>query len=109
MSRRGIRLATPLAFESLKSKDRSRAVIVVPRCFYPVILKLTVFKITMEIVKSPCFQPNLAPHMPNGKPLHVSTVFIKAFNNTAVVKILGYATKIIVLWFYLLLGIWTHL
>lgn len=81
MSRRGIRLATPLAIESLSPKDRSRAVIVVQDAFTSYFETQLVLD-TMETLSRLGFQAYLAPYMPNGKPLHVHG-FIKAFNNTA--------------------------
>ncbi|ETI57963.1 FAD-binding and (Fe-S)-binding domain-containing protein [Marinomonas profundimaris] len=81
MSRRGIRLATPLAIESLSPKDRSRAVIVVQDVFTSYFETQLVLD-TMEALSRLGFQAYLAPYLPNGKPLHVHG-FLKAFNNTA--------------------------
>ncbi|QUX95859.1 FAD-binding oxidoreductase [Marinomonas sp. CT5] len=81
MSRRGIRLATPLAIESLSPKDRSRAVIVVQDAFTSYFETELVLD-TMEALSRLGFQAYLAPYMPNGKPLHVHG-FMKAFNRTA--------------------------
>ncbi|QUX91788.1 FAD-binding oxidoreductase [Marinomonas sp. A3A] len=81
MSRRGIRLATPLAIESLSPKDRTRAVIVVQDAFTSYFETELVLD-TMETLSRLGFQAYLAPYMPNGKPLHVHG-FMKAFNRTA--------------------------
>lgn len=81
MSRRGIRLATPLAIESLSPKDRSRAVIVVQDVFTSYFETQLVLD-TMEALSRLGFQAYLAPYLPNGKPLH-DHGFLKAFNNTA--------------------------
>ena len=81
MSRRGIRLATPLAIEALSPKDRSRAVIVVQDAFTSYFETELVLD-TMETLSRLGFQAYLAPYMPNGKPLHVHG-FMKAFNRTA--------------------------
>lgn len=81
MSRRGIRLATPLAIEALSPKDRSRAVIVVQDAFTSYFETELVLD-TMEALSRLGFQAYLAPYMPNGKPLHVHG-FMKAFSKTA--------------------------
>ncbi|TYL47776.1 FAD-binding and (Fe-S)-binding domain-containing protein [Marinomonas sp. IMCC 4694] len=81
MSRRGIRLATPLAIESLSPKDRSRAVIVVQDAFTSYFDTELVLD-TMETLSRLGFQAYLAPYLPNGKPLHVHG-FMKAFHRTA--------------------------
>lgn len=81
MSRRGIRLATPLAIEALSPKDRSRAVIVVQDAFTSYFETELVLD-TMETLSRLGFQAYLAPYMPNGKPLHVHG-FMKTFNRTA--------------------------
>ena len=81
MSLRGIRLATPLAIESLSYKDRSRAVIVVQDAFTSYFETQLVLD-TMELLSRLGFQAYLAPYMPNGKPLHVHG-FMRAFNKTA--------------------------
>jgi FAD/FMN-containing dehydrogenase/Fe-S oxidoreductase len=81
MSLRGIRLATPLAIESLSYKDRSRAVIVVQDAFTSYFETQLVLD-TMELLSRLGFQAYLAPYLPNGKPLHVHG-FMKAFNRTA--------------------------
>ncbi|PJE56937.1 D-2-hydroxyglutarate dehydrogenase YdiJ [Marinomonas sp. BSi20584] len=81
MSRRGIRLATPLAIEALSPKDRTRAVIVVQDAFTSYFETELVLD-TMETLSRLGFQAYLAPYMPNGKPLHVHG-FMKAFNRTA--------------------------
>ncbi|MEP0072089.1 MAG: FAD-binding and (Fe-S)-binding domain-containing protein [Marinomonas sp.] len=81
MAMRGIRLATPLAIESLSFKDRSRAVIVVQDAFTSYFETQLVLD-TMELLSRLGFQAYLAPYMPNGKPLHVHG-FMKAFNKTA--------------------------
>lgn len=81
MSLRGIRLATPLAIESLSYKDRSRAVIVVQDAFTSYFETQLVLD-TMELLSRLGFQAYLAPYMPNGKPLHVHG-FMRAFNRTA--------------------------
>jgi len=81
MSQRGIRLATPLAIESLSYKDRLRAVIVVQDAFTSYFETQLVLD-TMELLSRLGFQGYLAPYMPNGKPLHVHG-FMKAFNKTA--------------------------
>jgi FAD/FMN-containing dehydrogenase/Fe-S oxidoreductase len=81
MSRRGIRLATPLAIEALSPKDRSRAVIVVQDAFTSYFETELVLD-TMETLSRLGFQAYLAPYMPNGKPLHVHG-FMKAFHRAA--------------------------
>ncbi|MGB5997282.1 MAG: FAD-binding and (Fe-S)-binding domain-containing protein [Marinomonas sp.] len=81
MSRRGIRLATPLAIEALNPKDRKRAVIVVQDAFTSYFETELVLD-TMEMLTRLGFQAYLAPYLPNGKPLHVHG-FMKAFQRTA--------------------------
>ncbi|MFT2111364.1 FAD-binding and (Fe-S)-binding domain-containing protein [Marinomonas sp. 2405UD68-3] len=81
MSRRGIRLATPMALESLNPRDRRRAVIVVQDAFTS-FFETELLLDTMEMLNRLGFQAYLAPYMPNGKPLHVHG-FLKAFNRAA--------------------------
>ncbi|WP_417552354.1 FAD-binding and (Fe-S)-binding domain-containing protein [Marinomonas fungiae] len=81
MSRRGIRLATPLAIESLSPKDRKRAVIVVQDAFTSYFETELVLDV-MELLSRLGFQAYLAPYMPNGKPLHVHG-FLRSFEKTA--------------------------
>ena len=81
MSRRGIRLATPLAIESLSPKDRKRAVIVIQDAFTSYFETQLVLDI-MELLSRLGFQAYLAPYMPNGKPLHVHG-FLKPFEKAA--------------------------
>ena len=81
MSRRGIRLATPLSIEALSPRDRSRAVIVVQDAFTSYFETELVLD-TMETLSRLGFQAYLAPYMPNGKPLHVHG-FMKASQRTA--------------------------
>ncbi|WP_133012481.1 FAD-binding and (Fe-S)-binding domain-containing protein [Marinomonas flavescens] len=81
MSRRGIRLATPLAIEALSPKDRKRAVIVIQDAFTSYFETELVLD-TMEMLTRLGFQAYLAPYLPNGKPLHVHG-FMKAFQKTA--------------------------
>ena len=81
LSRRGIRLATPLAIESLSPKDRKRAVIVVQDAFTSYFETELVLD-TMELLSRLGFQAYLAPYLPNGKPLHVHG-FLRAFEKTA--------------------------
>lgn len=81
MSRRGIRLATPLAIEALSPKDRKRAVIVVQDAFTSYFETELVLDI-MELLSRLGFQAYLAPYMPNGKPLHVHG-FLRPFEKTA--------------------------
>ncbi|SBS38143.1 putative FAD-linked oxidoreductase [Marinomonas spartinae] len=81
MSRRGIRLATPMAIESLSPKDRKRAVIIVQDAFTSYFETELVLDI-MEMLTRLGFQAYLAPYLPNGKPLHVHG-FMKAFEKAA--------------------------
>lgn len=81
MARRGVRLATPLAIESLSPKDRQRAVIVVQDAFTSYFETELVLD-TMEMLTRLGFQAYLAPYMPNGKPLHVHG-FMRAFHRAA--------------------------
>ena len=81
MVHRGIRLATPLAIESLSPKDRLRAVIVV-QDVYTSFFETELVLDTMEMLSRLGFQAYLAPYMPNGKPLH-DLGFVKSFNRTA--------------------------
>ncbi|SBS31281.1 putative FAD-linked oxidoreductase [Marinomonas aquimarina] len=81
MSRRGIRLATPLAIESLSPKDRRRAVIVVQDAFTSYFETELVLDI-MELLSRLGFQAYLAPYLPNGKPLHVHG-FLRSFEKAA--------------------------
>ncbi|WP_191600219.1 FAD-binding and (Fe-S)-binding domain-containing protein [Marinomonas algicola] len=81
MSRRGIRLATPMSLEALNPRDRKRAVIVVQDAFTSFFETELVLD-TMEMLNRLGFQAFLAPYRPNGKPLHVHG-FLKAFNRTA--------------------------
>ena len=81
MSRRGIRLATPLAIESLSPRDRKRAVIVIQDAFTSYFETELVLD-TMELLSRLGFQAYLAPYLPNGKPLHVHG-FLRAFTKTA--------------------------
>ena len=81
MSKRGIRLATPLAIESLSPADRQRAVIVVQDAFTSYFETELVLD-TMEMLSRLGFQAYLAPYMPNGKPLHVHG-FMRAFHKAA--------------------------
>ena len=81
MSRRGIRLATPLAIESLSPKDRKRAVIVVQDAFTSYFETELVLD-TMELLSRLGFQAYLAPYLPNGKPLHVHG-FLRSFEKAA--------------------------
>ncbi len=81
MSRRGIRLATPLAIEALSPKDRKRAVIVVQDAFTSYFETELVLDM-MELLSRLGFQAYLAPFLPNGKPLHVHG-FLRSFERTA--------------------------
>lgn len=81
MSRRGIRLATPMSLEALNPRDRKRAVIVVQDAFTSFFETELVLD-TMEMLNRLGFQAFLAPYRPNGKPLHVHG-FLKAFNRAA--------------------------
>ncbi|MBM6550248.1 FAD-binding and (Fe-S)-binding domain-containing protein [Marinomonas ostreistagni] len=81
MSRRGIRLATPFAIESLSPKDRKRAVIIIQDAFTSYFETELVLD-TMELLSRLGFQAYLAPYMPNGKPLHVHG-FLRSFEKTA--------------------------
>ncbi|WP_417506206.1 FAD-binding and (Fe-S)-binding domain-containing protein [Marinomonas gallaica] len=81
MSRRGIRLATPLAIEALSPKDRKRAVIVVQDAFTSYFETELVLDV-MELLSRLGFQAYLAPYLPNGKPLHVHG-FLRPFEKAA--------------------------
>ncbi|GAB3475211.1 D-2-hydroxyglutarate dehydrogenase YdiJ [Marinomonas epiphytica] len=81
MAKRGIRLATPLAIESLSPKDRKRAVILVQDAFTSYFETELVLD-TMEMLSRLGFQAYIAPYMPNGKPLHVHG-FMRSFQKTA--------------------------
>lgn len=81
MSRRGIRLATPAAIESLSPQDRKRAVIIVQDAFTSYFETELVLD-TIEMLTRLGFQAYLAPYQPNGKPLHVHG-FLKAFKKAA--------------------------
>lgn len=81
MDRRGIRLATPMALETLNPRDRKKAVIVVQDAFTSYFETELVLDM-MELLTRLGFQAYLAPYRPNGKPLHVHG-FLKAFKRTA--------------------------